>query len=372
MSGFRVIVAGGGVAGVEAMLRLRRLAGDLLDVTLLAPGEEFAVRALSVREPFAARGAERHALADIAARCGGEWLPASVKWVDSARRVVHTDGAGQLAYDALLLAPGARVVPAFEHATSFRDDRADELFGGIVRDVEGGYASEGVAFLMPEGPTWRLPLYELALMTAERAGGMGADLELSLVTPEPAPLAGYGDALSARLADALDAAGVVVYTAASAQVPHAGHVLVQPHGLELRPRRVIAMPRVVGPALPGIPCGDVSGFIPIDAHCRVPGGDGRIFAAGDATAFPIKNGGLSAQQADTAAAGIARLAGVAGVEAGRFHPVLRGTLFTGGAPLYFQSQIVAGQSFDSEVSDTPLWPAAQKVMAEEINAFLEQ
>lgn len=369
MSGFRVIVAGGGVAGVEGLLALAEMAGDAVDLTLLAPGEEFAIRALSVREPFAAHGAERHALADIARRSRADLVPARLEWVDTAASEVHTDTAGTLAYDALLLATGARPAPFYEHATVFRDDRAGEIFGGIVQDLEGGYA-DSIAFLMPPGPTWRLPLYELALMTAERAADLGVDARLSLVTPEPAPLAELGDELAARTEEELDRAGVDVYTQATAQLPSSGHVLVAPHGIELEVKRTIALPQLTGPRLRGIPHADAHGFVAVDTGCRVPG-TANVFAAGDGTAFPVKNGGLSAQQADVAAAGITRLAGI-DIEAPAFRPVVRGTLFTGGAPLYFQTAIVGGHAFDSKVSDRPLWPVAEKVMAVEINRYLTQ
>ncbi len=39
-----------GVAAVEGMLRLRSLVGDLVDVTLVAPNDEFVYRPSAVRE----------------------------------------------------------------------------------------------------------------------------------------------------------------------------------------------------------------------------------------------------------------------------------------------------------------------------------
>lgn len=123
MSRFRVVVAGGGVAGVEGLLGLDRIARDAVDLTLLTPDDEFAIRALSVREPFAMRGAERHAIADIARRCAAAHVSARLERVDADKGIVHTDRAGEPSYDALLLATGATAAPIFEHATGFRDDR---------------------------------------------------------------------------------------------------------------------------------------------------------------------------------------------------------------------------------------------------------
>jgi hypothetical protein len=50
--GVRVLIAGGGVAGLEALLALRALAGDLVDLELLAPEPAFWYRPLAVAEPF--------------------------------------------------------------------------------------------------------------------------------------------------------------------------------------------------------------------------------------------------------------------------------------------------------------------------------
>ena len=112
--------------------------------------------------------------------------------MDREAQVVHTDGGESLRYDALLIAVGGRQIEAFEHVTTFRDAEADETYQGVVQDVEEGY-SKGVVFLLPDGPVWPLPLYELALMTAERAYSMGIDeLELSIVTPEVGPMAIFG------------------------------------------------------------------------------------------------------------------------------------------------------------------------------------
>jgi sulfide:quinone oxidoreductase len=70
---------------------------------------------------------------------------------------------------------------------------------------------------------------------------------------------------------------------------------------------------------------DERGFIVVDGHGLAAE---RVWAAGDAVAFPIKQGGLAAQQADAAAGSVAPAAG-AGIEPRPFHPVLHGVLLTG-------------------------------------------
>jgi sulfide:quinone oxidoreductase len=368
MDRFSVVIAGGGVAAIEGLLRLRRLVGDAVKITLLAPNEEFAFRALSVKEPFALGAAERRPVRHVARDAGAEWVRDTLAWIDPDGQVVHTGGGAELPYDALLVAVGARTVPAYEHVTTFRDAEADALLRGLVEDVEGGY-TRSVAFVAPPGPVWQLPLYELALMTAGRARSMGMDdVELTVVTPDEAPLAVFGSSVSDAVGRLLDEAGIAVHASTVARVPAPKTLLLTPQDVELAPDRTIALPAISGPAIRGLPGGH-DGFIPIDANCAVPGAGGRIFAAGDATTFPIKHGGLGAEQADTAAAGIAYLAD-AEVDAGPFEPVIRGMLLTGGAPLYMTARLIGGGSFHSEVSDEPLWPSGDKVAAEELGEYL--
>jgi sulfide:quinone oxidoreductase len=323
-----------------------------------------------VNEPFGYRSGERYPLDRIARDFDAEQLRQKLTRVDAGDRVVHTDGGTVLGFDALLIAVGGRVAPAFEHVTTFYDAEADKLFHGVVQDVEEGYL-KSICFLAPDRRAWPLPLYELALMTAERAYSMNVDdLELSLVTVEETPLAVFGRAASDAVADRLSQAGIRVFTYASPQVPAPGTVRVRPNGEEVRAARIVAMPRLSGPSIAGLPTG-MRDFLPIDRYCLVPGTGGYIFAAGDATAFPIKHGGIGAQQADTAAEGIARLAGV-DVEARPFHPRIRGMLLTGRTgPLYLSAAgLISGEGFDSAVSDEPLWDPAEKVSAEELTPYL--
>ncbi len=371
MDRFSVVIAGGGVAAIEGLLRLRRLAGDDVDVTLLAPNEEFAFRALSVKEPFALGAAERHPLRQIVRDAGAEWVRDTLSWIDPDGQVVHTGDGAELRYDALLVAVGARLEPVLDHATTFRDAEAEKLLTGLVEDIEGGY-TRSVAFIAPEGPVYQLPLYELALMAASRARSMGiADAEISVVTPDARPLEVFGEAVAEAVARRLADAGIAVHAGAVATVPAAGRVVLTPSGEELTPGRIVAMPRVVGPEIRGLSRAGAAGFIPVDAHCAVPGLGGRVFAAGDATDFPVKHGGIGSQQADTAAAAIAYLAG-ADVEHEPFKPVLRGVLLTGGDPLYMSARLIGTGSFESEVSDEPLWPSGAKVAAAELDGYLSR
>jgi sulfide:quinone oxidoreductase len=366
---FHTVICGGGVAATEGLLRLRAVAGDAVEITLVAPNHEFVYRPVAVREAVALGGDRRYELQGIAERGNADWIRDTLAWVDPVGQVAHTGQGRELRYDALLVAVGARQLADLEHATTFRDAEAGEVYERVVRDIENGKA-RSVAFVLPEGPVYPLPAYELALMTAAAARRAGVDdLQLWLVTPEPTPLAAFGGSAGVVVARLLREAGIQLYASAVAYAPGPHELLIQPQGTALAPDRIVAMPHISGPAVRGLAGGGAYGFIPIDSQCRVPGTQGRVFAAGDATAFPIKHGGLGAQQADTAAAAIARLAGAPG-ETRRFRPAIRGKLLTGGEPLYLSATVVGGEGFNSEVSDTPPWPVDDKIIAEELGPYL--
>ena len=72
--------------------------------------------------------------------------------------------------------------------------------------------------------------------------------------------------------------------------------------------RVVALPLLHGPQLAGAPAESDYGFIPVDVHGRVKGLQ-NVYAAGDSTNFPIKQGGLATQQADAVASHLGLAAG---------------------------------------------------------------
>jgi sulfide:quinone oxidoreductase len=365
---FDVVIAGGGVAALETAFALRALAGDSVRMTLVAPEREFVYRPMAVREPFALGPARRHPLAQIANDVGAELITDSFSWVDAPRRVVHIDGAAQLRYDALVLAMGARTNVRHPHAIAVDDRRLDETLHGLIQDVEGGYVHR-IAFVIPGPFAWPLPIYELALMTASRAHEANIELAVTLVTTEVDPLAVFGDGASTAVAQLLHERGITTITAARCEVPESGLVVINPGDRRLAVDRVVALPELRGPAVHGVPAG-FRGFIPIDDHCRVRGVE-RVFAAGDATDFPVKHGGLAAQQADTAAQAIAALAGI-DIDPKPLDAVIRGILLTGAKPRYLTAQLIAGHGYRSEMTDSATWSPPTKIAARYLAPYLDE
>jgi len=365
---FNVVIAGGGVAALEAALALRDFGGERISTTMIAPTPEFVYRPMSVQEPFGWASAERYLLADIAQDIGVELLPDSFKRLDAQKRIVHTEAGAELAYDALLLAPGARMHPRFKHAITVDDGRLDELMHGLVQDVEGGYVRR-LAFVVPGRMGWPLPVYELALMTAARAYDMNIELSITIATPEAAPLAIFGLGASDAIRRLLEESGIVTICSAHCEIPGPGRIEFRPGSRELHVDRIVAMPELLGPSVPGVPLGSSGGFIPIDPQCRVRGLE-CVYAAGDAADFAVKHGGIAAQQADVAAQSIAALAGLA-AEPPPIHPVIHGMLLTGGKPRYLSAQITGGHGSSSEITDYPTWSPATKITAKYLAPYLE-
>ncbi|MGZ8632465.1 MAG: FAD-dependent oxidoreductase [Solirubrobacteraceae bacterium] len=367
----RVVVAGGGVAGLEALLALHALAGDRVELTLVSPTADFVYRPLAVAEPFALGAARKTPLADVARAAEATFVKAPLAGVDVANRTVALGEGETLPYDALVLATGAAAEPAFGDAQVFNwnDTSGADAIGGLLRDLEEGY-SQRLTIVVPPGPGWPLPAYELALLIASDARGMGMKPEITLVTPEQAPLAIFGPRAVELVAGELEKAGVHVELAAYADIdpgpPTA--VVLRPSGRRLEGGRILALPRLRGRAPKGVPA-DPEGFVTVDAHGRVAGAD-RVWAAGDGIAFPVKFGGLAAEQADAVAADIAADAG-ATVERTPFRPVLRGRLLTGSGPRYMRYD-AGGGGGEGEASTHALWWPPTKVNGRYLSPWLAE
>jgi sulfide:quinone oxidoreductase len=337
------------VAGLEALLALRALAGDRVDVTLIAPELQFIDRSMAVIEPFKYRRAAGVRIQDIADEFDARWCRRVLDRVEHERRVAVTRDGVELPYDHLVLAPGAR--PEHEWSSSgwptpdgwltFDDARDEGPYRLLLHHLREGRVRK-LAFVKPTGVSRPLPLYDLALLTAaDCAAHQQSEVELSMITPEAEPLAIFGAHVSAGVRRLLDAAGVGLYAGSYVTGMRRGRLALCPGEWQLSVDRVVSEPRLVGPRLRGIPCGP-DGFIHTDLYGRVAGREG-VLAAGHATAFPIKHGGLAAQQADAVAEAIASSIGVA-IDPQPFRPILHGVLLTGSGARYLRADIRGGAS----------------------------
>lgn len=366
---YRVLIAGGGVVALEATLALKDLAGDAVSITVLTAAPEFTYRPQRVGEPFGAPLARTYAWSELARDLGVELVPEAFHRLDAPNSEVHTDRGSVLGYDALLLGMGAQAKPAFPHVLTIDDRHLDEQLHGLIQDIEGGYV-HSLALLAPNFPGWLLPVYELALMSARRAYEMQTPLAVTVLTPEDQPLEVFGDAASLSVRALLEENGVALITASRPSVPGPGQVCPHPGEAVLQVDRVLALPQLFGPSMSGVPAHAAGGFIAVDPYCRVKGLE-RVFAAGDAIDFPLKHGGLAAQQADTAARGIAALAGVE-LELEPLRPELDAVLIGGGVRLHLHARVSGSHGVASSIEAlAPAGPEA-KIGARYLSDYLHE
>jgi len=363
----RVLVAGGGVAGLEALLALHDLAAGRVALTLLTPERRFTYRPMAVAVPFGRGRMQRHDLLDFARHVGAELVRGELAEVDVNGSAALTADGRRIPFDSLLVAVGAGSAPALSRVRTWTPELDAEVFGGLLADLEEGYAKR-VAFVVPSGTAWPLPAYELALMTAWDARDMGQDdVEVTVYTPEAAPLDVFGTEASAALSADLEESGVGVVTGVVVEEdPEApARLIAQPGDRRLDSQRVIALPRAVARGVGGLPV-DERGFIRTDEHGLVEG-TGTVWAAGDAISYPIKQGGLAAQQADAAAESIAAAAG-AGVDPQPFRPVLRGVLLTGRGRAWIRRDL--GDGAEGEAERHALWWPPTKIAGRYLAPYL--
>ena len=311
-----VVIAGGGVAALEAALTLRAVADGRLSVELVAPEPHFWYRPVAVAEPFGLGEVRRFELSHLASDAGATFTPGALTSVDVARRIAYLSNGATAGFDALLVACGADPTPAVPGALTFRGPADTELVKHTLAEIESG-AVRRVVFVVPAGAVWSLPAYELALMTAAWLEVRGIEgVELALVSPESAPLHLFGREASDAVQQLLEQHGVATHMGAFAAEWRRNELLLAGGGI-VPCDRVVALPRLQGRRIAGIPQ-TFEGFVPVDDHGRVTG-IASVYAAGDVTTFPVKQGGIAAQQAEAAAEAIAADAGL-GVEASSVPP----------------------------------------------------
>ena len=361
---FRVVIVGGGVASLEAIIALSELGRPGLAVELICPEGEFSYRAMSVAQPFGSQARPKLDLAAFCAEHGAELHPDRLAEVWPRQQRVLLESGDEIYYDALLIALGASQYEALGGALTFRGPADVVPFGILLDEIAVGDARR-LTFAVPAEVAWSLPLYELALLTAQRLTDREVDdFELTFVTHEEQPLSVFGAETSEHVAALLRDAGIeTVFGRTPARF--ADGLLDIGEGETIEAERVVALPGLRVPPIPGVPQGS-HGFIGTDAGMRVDGLD-RVWAAGDAIWFPIKQGGLAAQQAEVAVAGIAAAAGLA-VEPTPFQPVIRGALLTGAEPQFMRAAVGSGAG--AEHATVPLWWPPAKIAGRRLAPYM--
>jgi sulfide:quinone oxidoreductase len=337
MTQARVVIAGGGFAALEIALALKALAEERAKLTLISPNPNFAYRPAATVEAFGDTPLVSYDLRDIALDVSAIYHRGTVEAIARKEQSLRLESGARLNYDFLAFAVGARARIAVPGALTFRDQRDLGRFKVVLDELSAG-AIRRLVFAVPSHQAWSLPVYELALQSALHAARYSAHLQITLVTPESAPLEAFGANASRAVADLLAERDIRFL---GSSIPHGvcrdGSLALQ-FDAPVRADRVVALPELHGPRITGVPA-SWSGFIPTDSRGRVEELS-NVYAAGDMTDFPIKQGGLAAQQADVVAHAIAAALG-APVEELPETRILRARLLHGDGALVLRTELDA-------------------------------
>ncbi len=362
----QVVICGGGVAAVEALLALRALIQVGIEVHLVAPNRHFVYQPLAVAAAFGLAETNVFELAELCGEQDARLHEDALESVDAHARRVRLASGEELVYDALVVAVGAWRVDWLEGALHFGGAADVKAFQSALARVASGRETR-LCFVSPPGFGWTLPAYELALLSASYFADAGAiGVELTVATPEADPLAVFGPAAGRMVRNLLADRGIALKTGAHARRLEHGQLHFET-GPALAVDELVALAALEGHAIAGLPC-DVSGFLPVDECGRVVG-FADVYGAGDGTTFPIKQGGIAAQQADAVAEAIAVRLGDA-LTPSRQQPMLRGMLLTGIAPAYLRAQLTGAGERSSEVAVNPLWWPPAKIAGRHLAPYL--
>jgi sulfide:quinone oxidoreductase len=340
----RLLVYGSGVAALEALLVLVDHSDELCEIELVSPSRDFAVRA-PAPEPFGARQGLRLDLGKLASELGIGFRADAITSIDGERGEARTRLGERLAYDALIIASGARLREAVPGAITAWGVADRTVFSRLVSELLSGEVSS-VAFCAHSGEPWTLPLYELALLTAARLTAAGVEKELFLVTWESTPAQLLGQTAGEALAAVLEEAGIELIAGREPVRFEPG--LLRTLGEPVAAERAVALPRHDGCYLANVPL-DEEGFIPTDEFGRVDGAEG-LYAVGEVTSSPLRHPSIAAEQARAAAEAVAARTG-ASIDPRPARRVLSGRLLA--CPLTRRSGTSRGLWWPPEALSAP-------------------
>jgi sulfide:quinone oxidoreductase len=316
------------------MLALRALAPESVRVTLISASPTLAYKPAATIEAFNQTPPRTYDLQTLATDVGASFRLDRLEAVAAQDHRVRLTSA-YLDYDDLVLAIGARTTTAIPGALTFHDQREVHHIRRMTTRLREGKLQR-IIFAVPSGCSWPLPLYELALFTAAELRDSPTSGEVVLMSPELTPLQVFGAQASPLVAALLAERGVRFIGESGAELVERSGTLSLSSGGALKGDCVVTVPELRGPRITGVPSGR-GGFITTDALGGVIGLP-NVYAAGDMTNFPIKQGGLAAQQADVIAQCIASDHGALTKEL-RVRHVLRAQLVGGEHPVFLRTEL---------------------------------
>lgn len=309
----RIVILGAGTGGTLTANRLRKVHGDTATITVVDADDRHVYQPGLLFVPFGMadpdhlvrpRGAQLHE--------GIDFRVAAVHHVDIEQDEVHLDDGTVLAYDVLVVATGARLLPEETEGLAWGNtvhefytlDGATRLRDAL-RTFDRGRLVVNVVDMPIKCPVAPLEFCFLADWYLRRRG-VRDDVELTYVTPLDGAFTKR--IASDRLTDLLADKGVRLETEfATGEVDAAGGRLVSFDEREVGFDLLVSIPVHGGASLvgdsPGL--GDAFGFVTTDPHTLQSTVKPNIFAIGDATNVPTsKAGSVTHFEGDTLVANI--------------------------------------------------------------------
>ena len=310
----RVVVVGGGFAGLESAFLLHQKLGDRARVTLVSDRDRFLFKPNTIYIPFGR--SEESLLIPLdkpTAKRGIGFVHGAFESLDRETRIVRAGGR-ELPYDYLVLATGAAMraseVPGLdEHAETIWNPREMESLGRRLRELLAR-RSDGVArtilFLVPPNNKCAGPLYELVLMTDTwlRKQHARASFRIRWATYEPSYVAAFGPKLHTVVTEEFARRGVTGEAGRRVERIEPGAVHFE-EGEPVAYDLLVSFPPYVAAVRYEGLTQDERGFLATEPGSRRAVGDDRIYAPGDGGDFPVKQAFLAFLQADAVAEDIA-------------------------------------------------------------------
>jgi sulfide:quinone oxidoreductase len=286
----RVVVLGGGFGGVSTASHLRAIAPDH-EVVLVDRVARFMMgfRKNDELSGRASMEAGRRPLAALEDR-GIRVVRGTVTRVDPTGPSVETDGQ-VLEGDALVVALGAETnaagIPGLrEHGLNAYDPDVVPHAAELLASMTGGRLAVGVfgvPYTCPPAP------YELALLVLEAASSRGADLDVTVFTPQPMSLPVLGPVGCQAVEGRLMARGIRFVPNAKAERVEAGRVPFAGSDALAFDLLLAVPPHRCPQVLVDAGLAKAGGWVSVDARTLQTPFAG-VWAVGDCTAIPLANG----------------------------------------------------------------------------------
>ncbi|UCH15159.1 MAG: FAD-dependent oxidoreductase [Bacteroidales bacterium] len=306
----RIVIAGGGFAGLETAFYLRHKLGNKINLTLISDQDYFLFKPNTIYIPFGETPEKFIIKLDKPVKKTKiEFIISAVKNIDTDKKQVVTQ-TGEIDYDYLVIATGASMRPAEipglkENAnTIWTIEEMLRLRTGLQQLVEraSDLKLQEVLFLVPPNNKCSGPLYELVMMTdtwLERQK-VRENIRITWSTFEESYIQAFGPRLNTVVAGEFEERkiqGFKGYIVSKVEK----NTVKYTNGENLPFDLLISFPPYIAKEQFNNLPHDERGFIYVDPDSRRVKGYENIFAVGDTADFPVKQAFLALLQADAAA-----------------------------------------------------------------------